>query len=47
MADGHDNLAGVPHAHHPGDVPSLLVKQDGTAELDFRKQCGGSGGGGR
>ena len=36
MAGGHDNPAGAPHAHHAGDVPSLLVKQDGTAELDFR-----------
>ncbi len=47
MAGGHDNPAGAPHAHHAGDLPSPLVKQDGTAELDFRKQCGGSGGGGR
>jgi Cu-Zn family superoxide dismutase len=22
--------------HHAGDLPSLLVKQHGTAELDFR-----------
>jgi Cu-Zn family superoxide dismutase len=35
-AGGHYNPAGATHAHHAGDLPSLLVKQDGTAELDFR-----------
>jgi len=37
-AGGHYNPAGAAatHAHHAGDMPSLLVKQDGTAELDFR-----------
>jgi superoxide dismutase, Cu-Zn family len=35
-AGGHYNPAGATHAHHAGDMPSLLVKQDGTAELDFR-----------
>jgi superoxide dismutase, Cu-Zn family len=35
-AGGHYNPAGVTHAHHAGDMPSLLVKLDGTAELDFR-----------
>jgi|Tabmets5t2r1_1033131.scaffolds.fasta_scaffold01148_3 Cu-Zn family superoxide dismutase len=35
-AGGHYNPAGASHAHHAGDLPSLLVKQDGTAELDFR-----------
>lgn len=35
-AGGHYNPAGTTHAHHAGDMPSLLVKQDGTAELDFR-----------
>jgi superoxide dismutase, Cu-Zn family len=32
----HYNPAGATHAHHAGDMLSLLVKQDGTAELDFR-----------
>jgi superoxide dismutase, Cu-Zn family len=35
-AGGHFNPAGTTHAHHAGDMPSLLVKDDGTAELDFR-----------
>jgi superoxide dismutase, Cu-Zn family len=35
-AGGHYNPAGTTHAHHAGDMPSLLVKHDGTAELDFR-----------
>jgi Cu-Zn family superoxide dismutase len=35
-AGGHYNPAGTTHGHHAGDMPSLLVKQDGTAELDFR-----------
>jgi superoxide dismutase, Cu-Zn family len=35
-AGGHYNPAGATHAHHAGDMPSLLVKHDGTAELDFR-----------
>jgi len=35
-AGGHYNPTGAAHAHHAGDMPSLLVKQDGTAELDLR-----------
>jgi Cu-Zn family superoxide dismutase len=35
-AGGHYNPAGATHGHHAGDMPSLLVKQDDTAELDFR-----------
>lgn len=35
-AGGHYNPAGATHAHHAGDMPILFVKQDGTAELDFR-----------
>jgi superoxide dismutase, Cu-Zn family len=34
-AGGHFNPAGVPHGDHAGDMPSLLVNQDGTAELEF------------
>jgi superoxide dismutase, Cu-Zn family len=35
-AGGHYNPAGTSHGHHAGDMPSLLVKHDGTGELDFR-----------
>ncbi len=35
-ARGHYNPAATTHGHHAGDMPSLLVKDDGTAELDFR-----------
>ena len=34
-AGGHFNPAGVPHGEHAGDMPSLLVNADGTAELQF------------
>jgi Cu-Zn family superoxide dismutase len=34
-AGGHYNPGGVPHGDHAGDLPSLLVNQDGTAELEF------------
>jgi superoxide dismutase, Cu-Zn family len=34
-AGGHYNPGGVPHGDHAGDMPSLLVNQDGTAELEF------------
>jgi Cu-Zn family superoxide dismutase len=34
-AGGHYNPDGVPHGDHAGDMPSLLVNQDGTAELEF------------
>ena len=34
-AGGHFNPAGVPHGEHAGDMPSLLVNEDGTAELQF------------
>jgi superoxide dismutase, Cu-Zn family len=32
-AGGHFNPAGAPHASHAGDLPSLLVNEDGTATL--------------
>jgi Cu-Zn family superoxide dismutase len=34
-AGGHYNPGSVPHGDHAGDMPSLLVNQDGTAELEF------------
>jgi Cu-Zn family superoxide dismutase len=34
-AGGHFNPAGVGHGDHAGDFPSLLVNDDGTAELRF------------
>jgi Cu-Zn family superoxide dismutase len=34
-AGGHFNPGGVPHGEHAGDMPSLLVNADGTAELQF------------
>ena len=34
-AGGHFNPAGAPHGEHAGDMPSLLVNEDGTAELQF------------
>jgi Cu-Zn family superoxide dismutase len=34
-AGGHFNPGGVPHGDHAGDMPSLLVNGDGTAELEF------------
>ena len=34
-AGGHFNPAGVPHGDHAGDLPSLLVNEDGTGQLQF------------
>jgi superoxide dismutase, Cu-Zn family len=34
-AGGHYNPTGATHGDHAGDLPSLLVNQDGTAELEF------------
>jgi superoxide dismutase, Cu-Zn family len=34
-AGGHFNPADVPHGDHAGDLPSLLVNEDGTGELEF------------
>ena len=34
-AGGHYNPAGVGHGDHAGDLPSLLVNEDGTGELEF------------
>jgi superoxide dismutase, Cu-Zn family len=34
-AGGHFNPADVPHGDHAGDMPSLLVNEDGTGELEF------------
>ena len=34
-AGGHYNPAGVGHGSHAGDMPSLLVLDDGTAEAQF------------
>jgi superoxide dismutase, Cu-Zn family len=34
-AGGHYNPTGVAHGDHAGDLPSLLVNQDGTGELEF------------
>jgi superoxide dismutase, Cu-Zn family len=34
-AGGHYNPAGVGHGAHAGDMPSLLVLDDGTAEAEF------------
>jgi superoxide dismutase, Cu-Zn family len=35
-ADGHFNPAGVAHAHHAGDMPSVYVNGDGSVETAFR-----------
>lgn len=34
-AGGHYNPAGTGHGEHAGDMPSLLVLDDGTAQLQF------------
>jgi superoxide dismutase, Cu-Zn family len=34
-AGGHFNPTGADHGDHAGDLPSLLVQEDGTAELRF------------
>ena len=34
-AGGHYNPAGEHHGEHPGDMPSLLVTDDGAAQLSF------------
>jgi superoxide dismutase, Cu-Zn family len=34
-AGGHFSPGDVPHGKHAGDMPSLLVNEDGTAELEF------------
>jgi len=34
-AGGHFNPTGSSHGDHAGDMPSLLVNEDGTAELEF------------
>jgi len=34
-AGGHFALAGQSHGAHAGDLPSLLVEEDGTARLEF------------
>jgi superoxide dismutase, Cu-Zn family len=34
-AGGHYNPTGATHGDHAGDLPSLLVNQDGTGELEF------------
>jgi Cu-Zn family superoxide dismutase len=34
-AGGHFNPTGDTHGAHAGDMPSLLVNEDGTAELEF------------
>lgn len=34
-AGGHFNPTDAPHGDHAGDMPSLLVNQDGSAELEF------------
>jgi superoxide dismutase, Cu-Zn family len=34
-AGGHYNPTGASHGDHAGDMPSLLVNRDGTAELEF------------
>jgi Cu-Zn family superoxide dismutase len=34
-AGGHFNPTGASHGDHAGDMPSLLVNGDGTAELEF------------
>jgi superoxide dismutase, Cu-Zn family len=34
-AGGHFNPTGAAHGDHAGDLPSLLVNQDGTGELEF------------
>jgi superoxide dismutase, Cu-Zn family len=35
LAGGHLNPGGATHGEHAGDVPSLLVNEDGTAQLQF------------
>ena len=34
-AGGHYNPSGVSHGDHAGDLPSLLVNEDGTGQLQF------------
>jgi superoxide dismutase, Cu-Zn family len=34
-AGGHYNPGDVEHGDHAGDLPSLLVNEDGTGELEF------------
>lgn len=34
-AGGHLNTSGATHSRHDGDMPSLLIHQDGTGSLDF------------
>lgn len=34
-AGGHHNPEGQPHGHHAGDLPVLMVKEDGTARTRF------------
>jgi Cu-Zn family superoxide dismutase len=34
-ADGHLTEPGMTHSQHLGDMPSVLVNADGTAEIDF------------
>jgi Cu-Zn family superoxide dismutase len=34
-AGGHYNPGGVSHGDHAGDLPSLLVNEDGTGQLQF------------
>jgi superoxide dismutase, Cu-Zn family len=34
-AGGHYNPGGVGHGDHAGDLPSLLVNEDGSGELEF------------
>jgi superoxide dismutase, Cu-Zn family len=34
-AGGHFNPGGVSHGEHAGDLPSLLVNEDGTGQLQF------------
>jgi superoxide dismutase, Cu-Zn family len=34
-AGGHYNPRGAPHGDHAGDLPSLLVNEDGTGQLQF------------
>jgi len=35
-ADGHFTVPGHPHGQHAADMPSPLVMENGTAELEFR-----------
>ncbi|GAB3502202.1 superoxide dismutase family protein [Amycolatopsis cihanbeyliensis] len=34
--DGHWNPGGETHGHHDGDLPTLMRRADGTAEMHFR-----------